>query len=222
MRLLLTALNCPKGEVTTNLARHHELLEQGAAAGCDLVLLPEMSLTGYLHQAAITLADPSVAELVEATEGRPALCFGLVEESAPGQSPYITQVLAADGQVAAVHRKAGLGEGEHEHFVPGDPSDRLTLAGVPVSLAVCAEIGTEPPYQLESTLVLAPAAQACTATGVAPKRTGAAVLTGGAAASSTTPAACSALTNGSRYRPRPVPPSMRTSPAGRRSSGLEA
>ncbi len=158
MRLLLTALHCPKGEIGTNLARHHELLGHGADAGCDLVLLPEMSLTGYLPHAAITLADPSVAELVEATGGGPALCFGLVEESAPGQSPYITQVLANNGRVAAVHRKAGLGEGEAEHFVPGDPTDRLTLAGVPVSLAVCAEIGTEPPYQLESTLVLAPAA----------------------------------------------------------------
>lgn len=158
MRLLLTALRCPKGEVGPNLARHRELLAQGAAAGCDLVLLPEMSLTGYLPAAAISLTYPAVTELVGATERGPALCFGLVEDSAPGRTPYITQVLAANGHITAVHRKAGLGEGEAEQFLVGDPSGQLSVAGIAVSLAVCAEIGTPPPYQLESTVVLAPAA----------------------------------------------------------------
>lgn len=158
MRLLLCALQCPKGEIKPNLVRHHELLEQGTGAGCDLVLLPEMSLTGYLPSGAISLAHPAVTELVGVTERGPALCFGLVEDSAPGRTPYITQVLAADGRVAAVHRKAGLGEGEAEQFMAGRPSGLLSVAGVPISLAVCAEIGTKPPYQLESTVVLAPAA----------------------------------------------------------------
>jgi len=158
LRLLLTALRCPKGEVGTNLARHHELLEHGSVAGCNLVLLPEMSLTGYLPRAAISLDDPSVTELVRSTEGGPALCFGLVEEGAPGLSPYITQLLADNGRIIAVHRKAGLGEGEAEQFLAGDPSALLSLEGVPVSLAVCAEIGTPAPYELKSTLVLAPAA----------------------------------------------------------------
>jgi len=49
-----------------------------------------MSLTGYLSQAAISLTHPSVAELIRSTEGDPALCFGLVEKSGAGRSPYIT------------------------------------------------------------------------------------------------------------------------------------
>lgn len=158
MRLLLTALYCPKGEINANLAGHQRLLGEGKDAGCDLVLLPEMSLTGYLPSAAIPLPDPAVSELVRSTEGGPSLCFGLVERSEPGRPPYITQLLAADGRVASVHRKAGLGEGEDADFLAGTPSDVLLVAGVPASVAICAEIGTESPYQLESTLVLAPAA----------------------------------------------------------------
>lgn len=158
MRLLLTALPYPKGGVKTNLARRQELLERGEAAGCDLVLLPEMSLTGYLRGAAISLTDPSVTELVRSTEGGPALCFGLVEVSAPARSPYITQLLAENGRITAVQRKAGLGEGEAGQFLVGNPGDLLSVAGVPVSLAVCAEVGTSAPYELKSTLVLAPAA----------------------------------------------------------------
>ncbi len=131
MRLLLTALNCPKGEVGANLARHHELLAEGKIADCDLVLLPEMSLTGYLVDAALLLSDPSVLELIESTVATPALCFGLVERCESGKGPYITQLVAADGRLTAVHRKAGLGEGEEQSFQPGTPPSGLSIiAGV--------------------------------------------------------------------------------------------
>lgn len=158
VRLLLTAVNCPKGQVETNLARHRQLLALGDDSGCDLVLLPEMSLTGYLPSAAISLSEPSVADLVESTAGAPSLCFGLVEHVEHGRAPYITQVLASGGRITGVHRKAGLGEGEEGPFWPGTPSAHLSVAGVACALAVCAEIGTEPPYRQGATLVLAPAA----------------------------------------------------------------
>ncbi len=139
------------------MTRHLELLERGREAGCDLVLFPEMSLTGYRPSAAIRLDDPAVAELTADTSGGPAACFGLVE-TAPAGPPYITQVLADGGAVRAVHRKAGLGEGEDGLFVAGTPSGGTVAGGVPTSIAVCAEIGTAPPYQLGSTLVLGPSA----------------------------------------------------------------
>jgi predicted amidohydrolase len=161
MRLLLTALTCPKGEIGTNLARHLELVEEGRDAGCDLVLLPEMSLTGYRPSAAVSLDHPAVDSLVQATAGGPSLCFGLVETDGAGATagrPFITQLLASDGDVVAVHRKAGLGTDEEAHFSRGRASEPVAVAGVSASLAVCAEIGTDPPYGQTSTLVLGPAA----------------------------------------------------------------
>ncbi len=156
MRLLLTALTCPKGEVETNLARHLGLLEQGREAGCDLVLLPEMSLTGYRPAAAIPVDHPAVRALVAATAGAPDLCFGLAESGEAGGAPFITQLLARDGGIASVHRKAGVATDEEAHFRRGLGSRPVTLAGVSTSLAVCAEIGTDPPYA--QALILGPAA----------------------------------------------------------------
>lgn len=118
-----------------------------------------MSLTGYRPSAVIELTHPALVELVRATANAPAVCFGFVE--APGadsQPPYITQVVASAGQLVAVHRKAGLGEGEDADFGPGTPSGRCQLAGVPLSIAVCAEIGSEPPYEIDSAVVLGPSA----------------------------------------------------------------
>jgi predicted amidohydrolase len=133
-------------------------LTDGCEAGCDLVLLPEMSLTGYRPEAAIPLSHHAVVDLVRATEHAPALCFGLVEGRAAGEPPYITQLLARGGEVVGVHRKAGLGDGEDAQFAAGTPTAGLLVGDVPVSLAVCAEIGTQPPYEQASSVVLAPSA----------------------------------------------------------------
>ncbi len=157
MRLLLTAITCPKGELETNLTRHLDLLRQGSEAACQLVLMPEMSLTGYLAAGPISLDHPAVGALVGATAHAPALCFGLVEASAIGP-PYITQLVAAEGRLVAVHRKAHLGDGEEVDFQAGAPADVFTIAGTSCAIAVCAEIGTEPPYRTGAALILGPSA----------------------------------------------------------------
>jgi NAD+ synthase (glutamine-hydrolysing) len=158
MRLLLASMICPKGQLAGNRTAHFDVLRAGAAAGCDLVLLPEMSLTGYCPAAAISLDHPAVTDLVAATSAAPALCFGLGETSAHGAQPCITQVVAAEGRLIAVHRKAHLGDGEDDDFLPGQPAGVFRIAGVSCALAICAEIGTPEPYRLGSELILAPAA----------------------------------------------------------------
>src|SRR5205085_2460228 len=82
-----------------------------------------------------------VAELVGLTRSGPAICFGLVERRAGVELPWITQVTAARGEILSVHRKAYLGEDEDPYFAPGPPTEAFELAGVTVSMAVCAEIG---------------------------------------------------------------------------------
>lgn len=159
MRLLLTAVTCQKSDVDANLARHLQLLEEGRDRGCDLVLLPEMSLTGSATGAACDLNAGAVAELVRATgDPGPALCFGLVEAGPAGTAPYITQVVAARGGIQGVHRKAGLGEDEDGTYRPGPPAEPVAVSGWACSFAVCAEIGTAPPYDVAAALVLGPSA----------------------------------------------------------------
>lgn len=155
---MLTSLLCRKGDLAGNLARHRELAESGGDRGCDLVLFPEMSLTGYRPSAAVTLTEPFVAELVTATTAGPAVCFGVVERRANGARPFITQVVASGGQLVAVHRKEHLGEGEDADFEPGTGAGRFTVAETACSMAVCAEIGLSAPYAQGSRVVLGPSA----------------------------------------------------------------
>ena len=161
MRLLLTAVRCEKGDLSGNGRRHRELLAAGFEAGCDLVLLPEMSLTGYDAAAAVPLTHDAVTALVAATSVGPQLSFGLAEAASVEEGdprPTITQVLAGNGAVLGLHRKSALPPDERAPFRAGPGFATVSVDGRTVATAVCAEIGSRQPYGLGADLVLAPAA----------------------------------------------------------------
>mgnify|MGYP002336187877 CR=1 FL=1 len=135
------------GRLDANLARHHELLEEARGRGADLVVFPELGLTGYQLQdlaaeVAIRLDDPRLAGLAAATEGLSAV-VSFVEESADHRL-FIAAALLEDGRIRHVHRKLFLPTygifDERRFFAAGDllratPS-RL---GVGLGIAICED-----------------------------------------------------------------------------------
>jgi predicted amidohydrolase len=145
MRALLTAVRCEKGDVDGNLARHLALVDAAAADGCDLVLFPEMSLTGSAR-AALRVDAAAVRTLAAATAASGvAAVFGLIEDASGAL--FITQVVAAGGVVVAAQRKRHLGEGEEMFTASADRTPAVAvLAGVPTGVAICAEADAEYPF----------------------------------------------------------------------------
>jgi len=101
------------GDVQANLDKHLQFIEQAAAQGVELLVFPELSLTGYMlqdlvHEVARTPAsdDPLLAPLMEASH-KLDLVVGLAERDVRGRlftaSLYLTQ-----GQIIHVHRKVYL------------------------------------------------------------------------------------------------------------------
>ena len=166
MRCQLAAICCAKDDLAGNLATHLHLVADAASAGCQLVLFPEMSLTGSVDPAVspaglITLDHPAIARLAEASsETGVGVCFGVAERG-PGGEPYITQVFAAGGRVAGVQRKRHLGEGEDAYTAAAE-SVVFAHAGVRFGVAICAEAGFDAPFDAAAAagarLVLFPAA----------------------------------------------------------------
>ena len=163
MHALLAAVNCAKGPIEANLADHQAVL--ATAKPGDLVLFPEMSLTGSVDPATdpdrlVPLDHPSVKTLAAAAVSGIGICFGIAERGADGR-PYITQILAADGAVAGVQRKRHLGEGE-EAFTAATRTQMFEHAGVGFGIAICAEAGHDGPFDAVAAagerLVLFPAA----------------------------------------------------------------
>lgn len=147
LRVALAQIAPALGQLDANLARHRELIGEARAAGADLVVFPELGLTGYQLQdlaseVAMRLDDPRLTTLAEQTRGMSAV-VSLVEESGDHRL-FIAAVLLEDGAVTHVHRKLflptyGLFD-ERRFFAQGDLLRAVpSRLGIGVGLAVCED-----------------------------------------------------------------------------------
>ena len=156
LRVALAQFAPGLGLLDENLARHLEVMAEARGQGADLVVFPELGLTGYQLQdlsgdVAMRLDDPRLARLAAATIGMSAV-VSFVEESADHRL-FIAGALIEDGELRHVHRKLflptyGLFD-ERRFFAPGDllrtaPS-RL---GIGVGLAICEDFWHLPVAQV--------------------------------------------------------------------------
>jgi predicted amidohydrolase len=113
LNLALAQINTVLGNVEKNLEKHLTLIEQARHAGADLLVFPELSLTGYVLQDLVpTVAhraedsDPVFHPLLEASQNID-LMVGFVEEDARSRF-YIASAYLSGGKVLHVHRKVYL------------------------------------------------------------------------------------------------------------------
>lgn len=148
LKVALAQMRAEKGDWHANLQRVEELMAQARDRDCDVIIFPEMSLSGYCSdqnhmQAAQPLDSPLVQRFVDLTARYGiAASAGLIEANGTAK-PFITQVLAQDGRIVGVYRKVHVVEEEAELFSPGSetPVFELPIEGgrLKCALAVCAD-----------------------------------------------------------------------------------
>ena len=108
----LAQIDCRLGAVEANLERHLEWIAKARERQVELLLFPELSLTGYrlLHLTSRVAMRPDespiIQRLLEAA-GDMSVVVGLVEEGREGFL-YNSAVLLHRGEIAHVHRKLYL------------------------------------------------------------------------------------------------------------------
>jgi predicted amidohydrolase len=98
------------GDRERNLRLHADQIVAACQAKADLIVFPELSLTGYflrdmVPDMALAPSAPEVAGLLQS--GDVDVVFGFVEQS-PQQRFYNSALYAEDGRVVHVHRKVYL------------------------------------------------------------------------------------------------------------------
>jgi predicted amidohydrolase len=147
LRIALAQIAPRLGSLEVNLATHLELLEKARGEGADLVVFPELGLTGYQLQdlaseVAMRLDDPRLGQLAGATRGLSTV-VSFVEESADHRL-FIAAALFEDGELRHVHRKLflptyGLFD-ERRFFAAGDLLRAVpSRLGVGIGMAVCED-----------------------------------------------------------------------------------
>lgn len=132
------------GDVRANLACHQRFMQAAAEQGVELLVFPELSLTGYERGLAADLAilpDDAVLQPLRdlARELGLTTVVGMpIRLSAGGPVLIGALVLGADGALG-VYSKQHLHPGEEIAFAPGQGGSMLAMGQDCVALAVCAD-----------------------------------------------------------------------------------
>ena len=110
-RIALAQISPRLGDVEANLSLHLDTARRARREGAQVVVFPELSLTGYLlrdqvPEVALTVDDPVVQRLARASRGID-MVVGLVED-APGHRFHNAAAYFAGGRLVHVHRKVHL------------------------------------------------------------------------------------------------------------------
>ncbi|RZQ64517.1 nitrilase-related carbon-nitrogen hydrolase [Amycolatopsis suaedae] len=141
MRVALAQTDCRLGDVEGNLVDAERIIKESAAQNADLVVFPELSLTGYaLGQLADDISlwpdDPRLAEL--SLHG-PDVVIGLLEDGRIRR--HNTALYMSDGQVLHNHRKLYLPNyliwEERKHASPGQTMRAFDTRHARIATLIC-------------------------------------------------------------------------------------
>src|SRR5256884_1740015 len=156
LRIALAQLNLLVGDVQGNAARVIAATRHARASlGADLVLFPELTLSGYppedllFHRGFRRQIEEGLARLRrELTDA--AVMVGFPEYT--GGGIYNSAALITHGEIAAIHRKAELPNykvfDEKRYFQAGAQPTVVDIQGIRCGLLVCEEVWEPEPAQL--------------------------------------------------------------------------
>jgi len=136
MCIALAQTDALLGDVASNVERAETAIDQANDEGADIVVFPELSLTGFTvgeiaEDVSMPLDDPLLARL--AGRARGGLLVGFPEAQAHGLHTYNSAAYFEGGQLVHVHRKLYLPNysifEERKHFLPGQTSRAYPVMG---------------------------------------------------------------------------------------------
>jgi predicted amidohydrolase len=147
IRVAIAQINPKLGDLCANLALYEEKIRQGIEQKAELLVFPELSLTGYylrdtVPSVALTMDSPEMNRLKKFSRELPFIA-GLVEESADHRF-FNSAVYFEDGAVRHVHRKVYLPTygmfDEQRYFAGGDRVRAFDSRFGRMALLICEDL----------------------------------------------------------------------------------
>ncbi|MEE9414085.1 MAG: carbon-nitrogen hydrolase family protein [Acidimicrobiales bacterium] len=127
------------GDLAGNAERHALAIR---AAKSQVVLFPELSLTGYdLASPTVDLNDRCLVAIVDACRETDSLALVGAPTAGDAGESYISTLAINSDRVAVAYRKIWLGDQEKTHFTAGTAPAVLTVGGWRLGLAICKDSG---------------------------------------------------------------------------------
>ncbi|HEU5071058.1 MAG TPA: NAD+ synthase [Verrucomicrobiae bacterium] len=151
MKIALAQLNTTVGDITGNEAKILAAYQRGVAAGAELVLTPELALTGYPPRDLVlrrSLVEQNLAALnrLAAATGATGLLVGFVGDNLnrPGRDVTNAAALLQNGKITALRTKTLLPTydvfDEDRYFEPAEANAPVEFNGRKIGITICEDI----------------------------------------------------------------------------------
>ena len=155
MKLAAAQLSLTLGDLEENLQKHLRYIDQASTRGIDLLLFPEMSLTGYGREEGSKLAVAPRDSILSPLQEKAQSAQMIIIVGAPirlEEQLFIGSFIFLPSGETQVYTKQYLHDGEELYYASSFSYDPLiALEKERIKLAICADIDhTEHPAQAKA------------------------------------------------------------------------
>jgi len=150
LRVALAQINPTVGDLAGNAGLIADAVKSAQAAGANLIVFPEMIVTGYpvedlaLRPSFQAASIRAVQEIAASITGDIVAVVGYLGRSSKETGPQNSVAIIHDGKIRATYVKRHLPNygvfDEFRNFVAGDQSLVVRIHGVDVAVAICEDI----------------------------------------------------------------------------------
>lgn len=160
MKVALAQINPTVGDLAGNEAKILAAYKRGVEAGAEIVLCPELSVTGYpprdlLHKSSFIVRNLDVLGRLAIATGKVGLLVGYVgeNETRPGREVTNSVALLQNGKIVATRVKTLLPTydvfDEDRYFQPASANLPANFNGEKVGLTICEDIWNDEDFWTE-------------------------------------------------------------------------
>ncbi|MBU2899328.1 carbon-nitrogen hydrolase family protein [Vibrio hepatarius] len=149
--LTIALSQCPvtRGGFQSNLDHHLTHIEHSAFLGAQLIVFPELSLTGYeldiANENALKPSDRIFKDLSKASKNNDIIVIAGCPLATQSSKPQIGAVICFPCGNIEFYSKQYLHDGEEQYCLPGEKDYQFTIGEHKIALAVCADF-SEPEH----------------------------------------------------------------------------
>lgn len=144
-----------RGSISENMQLHEQLTARAASAGVNVLLFPELSLTGYEPELATERAlrdEACLRPLQKLADEQDMTIIVGAPLQVNNSKPAIGALIISTQRPVSYYRKMHLHPGESDYFSCGSESCVFTRHQFNIGLAVCADAGN--PTHVENSVRL--------------------------------------------------------------------
>lgn len=135
-----------KGNILKNIKAHLDLIELAVKMNTEMIVFPELSISGYeptLAQELATTSDDSRFDIFQDVCDKNNIVIAIGAPIKKTNGVNIGMILFSPHQNRVTYLKKHLYHTETDYFVSGDSLTNLTINNTNIGLAICYEISVQ-------------------------------------------------------------------------------